>query len=76
MLNTYKFAAVTVFAVKSSVDIFEGESSSFCVELNDIVPFGGLEVDITVIIEAEGIGNLTGSYNFTLLICRIHICME
>ena len=51
---------MTITALESSIDVAEGEEVNFCVEINGIAPFGGLEVDVIVGIEGEVNGNLTG----------------
>lgn len=51
-----------MFAVESSIDVAEGENRSYCVQISNISPFGGLETDVTVTIQGEGIDNLTGKF--------------
>lgn len=59
---------VTISAVQSSVNVIEGDTVDFCVRIDGIPPFGGLEVDVVVAIEGEGVDNITGkTYSFMKL---------
>ena len=59
---------VIITAVLSEIEITEGDGNiSFCAEINNISPFGGLETDVTVMVNASGIDGITESgEDFTL----------
>ena len=51
---------MTITAVLSDIGITEGEGNiSFCAEINNIPPFGGLETDVSVMIDGSGIDTIT-----------------
>ena len=63
--------------VESFVSVTEGDVVSFCVELSGILPFEGLEVDVVVAIEGQGLDSITGITCMIVLIIHmmdLHAC--
>ena len=77
LIGNYKlclpFAAVIVAFEERDGEVTEGDMVEVCITIDDISPFGGLEVDVTVPISGEGLDDITGKHCPILLSTSYHV---